>query len=195
MMATAFIGYVLPWGLNLALNEKIYIFEDSRYFLITSSFYFPFGGPKISTTHRIGPHNKILLSILIGNLLGDAHGELRNNNPRFSIHMSSKNMAYLNWLHKFYYSLGYCSPSSIKYKPQIGKLGKIYYSGKLNLYTFSSLKWVYDLFYLNGIKYIPKEIDKYLDPLTIAIWLMDDGGCYNKGILFSTYCFSHKDVK
>ena len=70
MMATAFIGYVLPWGLNLALNEKIYIFEDSRYFLITSSFYFPFGGPKISTTHRIGPHNKILLSILIGNRYG-----------------------------------------------------------------------------------------------------------------------------
>jgi hypothetical protein len=108
--------------------------------------------------------------------------------------MSSKNMAYLNWLHKFYSTLGYCTSSPIKYKPQIGKLGKINYSGKLNLYTFSSLKWVYDLFYSNGIKQIPKDIYKYLDPLTIAIWLMDNGGCHNKGIILSTYCFSYEEV-
>jgi hypothetical protein len=43
-------------------------------------------------------------------------------------------MAYLNWLHKFYSTLGYCtsSPRSKIWKPQIGKLGKIYYNGKFN---------------------------------------------------------------
>lgn len=181
----------------MAQNEKISfdIFEDSWCFLITP-FYLPFGGSKISSSRRIGPHNITFLSVLIGNMLGDGffekpskNGELRSGNPRFSLHMSSKNMAYLNWLHNFYSDLGYCSPSPIKYKPQIGKLGKIHYSGKLNLYTFSSLKWVYDLFYSNRIKKIPKDIKDYLNPLTIAIWLMDDGGHYNKGIMFSTYCF------
>jgi ubiquinol-cytochrome c reductase cytochrome b subunit len=174
----------------LAQNEKISsidIFEDSWYFLIT---YFPFGVSRTPSSRRIGPHNFTFLSVLFGNLLGDAHCELRSGNPRFSLHMSSKNMAYLNWLHNFYSNLGYCSQSPIKYKRQIGKSGKIYFSEKLNLYTFSSLRWVYSLFYSDKKKVIPKDIKSFLTPLTIAVWLMDDGAPHNKGIMFSTYCFT-----
>jgi hypothetical protein len=34
-----------------------------------------FGAPKIPSINRIGPHNIDFISVLIGNLLGDAHGE------------------------------------------------------------------------------------------------------------------------
>jgi hypothetical protein len=89
---------------------------------------------------KIGPHNIDLLSVLAGNLLGDGHGELRGN-PRFSIHMSIRNREYLNWLHKFYSDRGYCTTISPKFKKQIGKGNKIYFSGKFNTYTYSNLKW------------------------------------------------------
>ena len=88
MMATAFIGYVLPWGLiNLAPNEKLI------------ACYMALGASKIPSSNRIGllPHNIDLLSVLIGNLQGDVHGELRNHNPRFSQHMSKSHMEYLYW--------------------------------------------------------------------------------------------------
>jgi hypothetical protein len=69
--------------------------------------------------------------------------------------MSIKNREYLNWLHKFYSIRGYTSTSDIQFKPQIGKKGKIYFSGKLNTYTFISLKWLYDLWYKDFIKILP----------------------------------------
>jgi len=55
--------------------------------------------------------------------------------------MSIKNREYLNWLHKFYSERGYCNSIPPKFKKQIGQGNKIYYSGKINTYTFSNLKW------------------------------------------------------
>jgi hypothetical protein len=49
-----------------------------------------------------------------------------------------------------------------KFNKQIGKNNKIYFSGKFNTYTFSSLKWFYDLFYLNhDIKDLPTNIKEF----------------------------------
>ena len=48
------------------------------------SCYYPLGKSKISTRQRIGPHNLDILSVLVGNLLGDGHGELRSGSPRFT---------------------------------------------------------------------------------------------------------------
>jgi len=59
--------------------------------------YTPFGTAKIPAERRIGPHNIDVISVLVGNLLGNAHGELQANSPRFSLHMSEKNREYLGW--------------------------------------------------------------------------------------------------
>jgi hypothetical protein len=128
------------------------------------NLYLPFGTSKILSKYRIGPHNIDILSVLMGNMLGDGHGELRSEGPRFSLHMSHKNREYLNWLHKFYSLRGYTSNLPIKYKSQIGKKGKIYWSGKLNTYTFISLKWLYDLWYKDNKKSIPNNIEYWLTP-------------------------------
>jgi hypothetical protein len=32
------------------------------------------------------------------------------------------------------------------------------------------------MFYTNGIKKIPLNIAEYLTPLTLAVWISDDGG-------------------
>ena len=43
----------------------------------------PFSSTKALTTNRIGFHNFIVLSLLIGTLLGDAHMERNGNGSRF----------------------------------------------------------------------------------------------------------------
>jgi hypothetical protein len=80
--------------------------------------------------------------------------------------MSSKNREYLNWLHQFYSIRGYTSTFNVKYKPQIGKKGLIYFSGKFNTYTFLSLKWLYDLWYKDHISIFPSNIEYWLTPLS-----------------------------
>ncbi len=154
-----------------------------------------FGAPKIPSINRIGPHNIDFISVLIGNLLGDAHGEQRSGNPRFSWSMSKSHMEYLYWLHDFYSERGYCSKTKPIIKAQAPqKNGKIYYGGKFNLYIFSSQRWVYDMFYTNnGIKIIPSNIADYQTPLTLSIWYMDNGGRYKNGAQFSTYCFTYEE--
>lgn len=184
MMATAFIGYVQPWGLTMAQDDYIYLF-----------CYYPLGKSKISTRQRIGPHNLDILSVLVGNLLGDGHGELRSGSPRFTQHMSSRNMEYLYWLHNFYHIRGYCSSNVPKFKPQIGKKGKVYFSGKLNTYSFSSLLWLYEMFYVENVKIIPRDLSPFLTPLALAIWIMDEGGKYNRGTMISTYNFTLNDLE
>lgn len=145
--------------------------------------------------NRIGPHSKSLLSVLVGNLLGDGWGEKRLSASRFHIHMSSRNVDYLYWLHKFYSQKGYCSPERPRVLTQVGKKNRVYYSLKFRTYSFSSLNWLYDEFYVNGVKRVPKCIGNLLDERALAIWFMDDGSKCGKGVLICTDSFSLEDVK
>lgn len=43
------------------------------------------------------------------------------------------------------------------------------------------------------VKVIPKNIDYYLTPLALAIWIMDDGGKLGKGLKLSTNSYSYED--
>ena len=153
----------------------------------------------IMSFQRIGPHNEEVISTLVGNLLGDCWGEKRYGSSRFHLHLSSKNVEYLFWLQKFYTERGYCSPEKPKLLTQIGKGGKIYYSYKIRTWSFSSLHWIYDLFYIYEsariVKRVPTTIDTLLTPRALAIWLMDDGGATSAGIVLSTQGFCQQDVE
>ena len=61
------------------------------------SYFYLYGlwKAKIPTIKRIGPHNRDYFSVLIGNLLGDGHSELRSGNLIFYLHMSGGHMEYL----------------------------------------------------------------------------------------------------
>jgi LAGLIDADG DNA endonuclease family. len=45
------------------------------------------------------------------------------------------------------------------------------------------------------IKIIPYEIDKYLTPLSLAVWFMDDGSKLGKGAKIATNCFTYKELQ
>jgi hypothetical protein len=72
---------------------------------------------------------------------------------------------------------------------------KKYYGYEFNTFTFNSLKWIHRMFYKNGVKYIHPNIEKFLTPLALAIWIMDDGGWAKPGVRIATYSFTLKEVK
>jgi hypothetical protein len=150
---------------------------------------------------RIGPHSQDVISTLVGNLLGDGWGESRAGSTRFHIHMSTRNVAYLSWLHGFYKSQGYCSEKRPCLSKHIGPKGKVYYSLKFRTWSFQSLNWLYEMFYTHHpdtrdvTKHIPHNIGDFLTPRALAIWCMDDGGATTTGFKISTESFSREDIR
>lgn len=45
------------------------------------------------------------------------------------------------------------------------------------------------------LKIINKEIEKYITPLTLAIWIMNDGGWVKYGIRLTRNAFRYNEVK
>jgi hypothetical protein len=82
---------------------------------------------KIRANLRIGPHNKDILSILFGSLLGDAQAEfrLKGNGTRISFYQEGSHVSYLIWLHKMISDLGYCNTKLPKITTRLGKKGVV----------------------------------------------------------------------
>lgn len=132
-MATAFIGYVLPfgqmslWGDCFALNDLIYslfpVLDKVR---------------GIPALRRIGPHNKDILEFFYGSLLGKAYVENLGSGSRISLQRSESNKDYLSWTHTYLSSLGYCSTKLPVVRTRIRKGGKISYDLIIKTWTYSN---------------------------------------------------------
>lgn len=155
-------------------------------------FFHTFPG-KTRAHSRIGPHSKQVLSVLVGNLLGAGSAEKRHGSTRFQIYMEAHQMEYVCWLHKIFSKAGYCNPKRPQIHRRIGKGNRIRYGIRFKLYSFSSLNWLYDAFYVDNVKRIPPQIGEWLDAQALAIWLMDDGGGVGSGVCLATHCFSFQD--
>lgn len=150
---------------------------------------------KVRASNRIGPHNKEVLSVIIGSLLGKANVNARTiEGARICYRQSDKHIHYLFWLYNFFYERGYCSNlSPRKYTRQLKD--REYYGYEFNTFTFRSFNWIHKLFYKNGTKYINPKIKQYLTPLALAVWIMDDGCWANHGVRIATNCFELEQVK
>ena len=148
---------------------------------------------KIRANRRIGPHNKDILSIIFGSLLGDGYAEKRNEGTRINFYQEDSHSSYLIWLHTLISNLGYCNSKIPIITTRLGSKGKLRKIIRFSTWTYSSLNWVHNLWYINGKKVIPKNIQEYLTPLSLAIWIMDDGGKVNQGIKLSTNYFSYSE--
>jgi hypothetical protein len=190
-----FVMFVGWEGKLLALNET----SDVYYMLIIlnsipqKKFFHSIG--KIRSNKRIGPHNKDVIECLIGSLLGDAHMEKRGDRVRFKIEQTNRNVEYLMWFHNFLSTRGYCSILKPVLFKRIRAHNKIYYGYKFNSFTFSSLNWLYDGFYINHIKCLPIDVlYEYLTPIRLAIWFMDDGSRTRSGFKIATNCFIETEL-
>lgn len=160
---------------------------------------------KMQTKYRIGPHNVDVISVLVGSLLGDGYANqtkalIKGTNFRYK--QSAVHKEYLFWLYEFFYSRGYCMNTGPReYKTILVQKStdknKTYYGYEFDLFTFSSLNWLYDLFYVNKVKRISPELVNYLTPLALAIWIMDDGGwvATSKSLRIATNNYTFEEVK
>jgi len=154
---------------------------------------------KIHSHKRIGPHNLDIIQVIIGSLLGDGHLEKRSKGigTRLILEQTNQNVEYLMWLYKFFYNRGYCSSLKPKIFKRIRKNNIIYYGIKFNTYTFSSLNWLHESFYTKeNIKHLPIYLLKYyLNPMSLAIWYMDDGSKLGSGFKLATNCFKLSELE
>ena len=150
---------------------------------------------RLKGIYRIGPHNKDIISIIFGSLLGDAQGEKRllGVGTRFSFYQEAVHVEYLMCLHNLFSNLGYCNSKLPVISTRLGSKGKIRKIVKFSTWTYTSFNWIYDLWYDNKIKHVPESIKEYLTPLALAIWIMNDGAKVSKSLKLSNNSFSYTD--
>ena len=68
------------------------------------------------------------------------------------------------------------------------------YGIRFHTYTYSSLNALHEAWYENGIKRVPNNIADFLTPLTLAIWIIDDGARVGKGLKLCTNSFTFEDT-
>lgn len=150
-------------------------------------------GSYLTSTKRIGPHNKDILDFIKGSLLGDGYLELHGNGTRLCLQQESSNKAYLLWSHQFLAERGYCNLELPKIQSRIGNKGKIRYVLRLKTWTFSSLNYLHTQFYCNNIKIISQDL--YITPFMLAIWIKDDGSRSGKALKLLTNCFTYPECE
>lgn len=195
--------YVLPFGQmslwGLSLKPQMWNFYCLFFIFIISTVYasetIGYKASRLKGIYRIGPHNKDILSIIFGSLLGDAHGEKRLNGvgTRFSFSQEDSHVEYLLYLHKFMSEASYCNPKTPVITQRLGSKGKLRKVVRFSSWTYTSFNWIHNIWYKDGIKHVPDCIGEYLTPLALAIWIMDDGSKLGNGFKFCTNSFSYND--
>lgn len=127
----------------------------------------------------VGPHNVDVFSVLVGCLFGDAYAN-QTKGKIVGTHLCFKQSNRHKYYLFFFFEKGYCTASGPReyktiHKGVSGK-SKIYFGYEFDTFTFSSLNWLYDLFYMNDIKIILSELLKYLTPVSLAYLIKDNGG-------------------
>ena len=131
--------------------------------------------------------------ILIGSILGDGNlsGNWSKTNYRLKISHSVKQSEYIWWKYEILKDL-------VLTKPQVYDKTK---SISFRTISHNELSKFYKLFYPNGKKVIPKNIETLIkNPIILAVWFMDDGNAvknddYLHGYHLNTQSFSEKENK
>lgn len=131
----------------------------------------------------VGSLTKEQKSILIGCLLGD--GTMRKKvNAYFEVNHAYKQKELVDWMFTKFENLVLTPPKWRKG------------NGNREAYRFFTrslpvLTPFYDYFYKEGKKIIPFNLK--MNPLTLAIWFMDDGSKSRSSVYFNTQQFTRKE--
>lgn len=127
-------------------------------------------------------------AILIGSLLGD--GSLRRQNNRknalFEVNHSYKQKAYVDWKWQ-HFAQHILSPP----KSRLGKGPRIAY--RFTTRSLPMFTVYHSQFYSSGKKLIPQDLQ--LDPLSLAVWFMDDGCKIRSAYYLNTQQFTIDEQK
>jgi len=114
-----------------------------------------------------------LREIVIGSLLGDSFLEQNGKYRRFVCAHGIKQRDYIEWKYSMLQQVVQCKLSyKTRYDPRTTK----HYPYFL-LRSSSNSIWdeFYELFYINRQRVIPPKLPEIISPLSLAVWIMDDG--------------------
>lgn len=134
--------------------------------------------------------------ILIGLLLGDGHLETQNQGRtyRLKIEHSIKQKSYTDWLYREFHAW-VLTPPQMKV---VSLNGVTYQKYWFNTVSHGVFRFYAHQFYREKKKVVPVFIKKWLTPLALAIWFMDDGSIKSKqtrSLIFNTQSFSKQDIE
>ena len=149
----------------------------------------------ISALKRIGPHSMLMNEIIVGFLLGDGWLEKRGEGVRLGISLIEKFKDVAVMYQKIFFDLGYVAKEDLPDKPLVRPnrpTAKPYY--QIRTFSFNSFLPFYTAWYKDGVKVIPSDIEVYLTPRCLAIWIMGDGsGMADGGFKLSSHSFSKEE--
>jgi len=137
-------------------------------------------------------------SLIIGSLLGDGTMWLGKNakNVNFKVEQGLVQKEYVFWKYNILKRFVFTEPKlSYRYNEK-GKYPKSWWFRTIRHPIFTK---IYNEFYTGkehktGKKIIPKNLESDMDPLVLAVWIMDDGSYSKKRIDISTYSFTLKEI-
>lgn len=130
----------------------------------------------------------------MGVILGDVYMRRFsiNSNTRIVFRQGSKNAEYLNHLYLLFKDFVLTPP--VKYTITDKNTNIARYNYSFTTLALPCFNEFYEFFYLEGIKVVPKNISDYLTPISLAYWIMDDGGFTGNGLKLHTNAFKFEDI-
>lgn len=133
--------------------------------------------------------------IIIGSMLGDLSAEKPSEkaNTRLQFKQSIKNREYIE--HLFTLFQGYCGSKPLemsKFDNRPNKM-KVYSAIKFQTFSLPCFNKYKDLFYVDGVKAIPHNLEDLLTARGLAYWIMDDGYKSGKGFYICTESYTITD--
>lgn len=138
--------------------------------------------------------------ILIGTLLGDSHLETQNQGRtyRLKVEHSHKQKEYVDWLYREFKDWVLSPPKVRERFVRLRTVSGVYAKYYFNTLGVGSLRFYAQQFYSEGKKRVPRMIQRWLTPLVLAIWYMDDGSIKSnrhKVIFLNTQGFASRDLE
>lgn len=137
--------------------------------------------------------------LVIGSLLGDGTMRIGEGarNANFKTEQGLEQRAYVLWKYRILEPLVFTEPKlSYRYRENGDAYPKSWWFRTVRhpLLTEIYMRFYEREGYRTGRKRVPHDISSDLDPLALAVWIMDDGS-YSQGVIdISTYCFTLAEI-
>jgi len=119
--------------------------------------------------------------LIIGSILGDAYLVKTTRGFAFRESHSIKQKTYVDWKYRQLEGFTNSPPATHKY---------CYYFRTISHPFFSELR---EIFYVGRCKIIPPQLEDWLTPLVLSVWIMDDGSRDGNQLRINTQSFSYEE--
>lgn len=138
--------------------------------------------------NTVGSLTQLQRSLIIGSVLGDGYIRIMpgRKDAFLEVNHSIKAKEYVDW--KYSVLKNICNSEPKERKTNEDRVAYRFFT-KQN----SEITEIYNLFYKDGKKIIPKELK--IDPIILSVWFMDDGSKSRNNFYLNTQQFSMIDQK